>query len=109
MVKSELTARIVSKLQQLSVKDVERGINQILEHISETLEKNGRIEIRDFGSFSLHYRPPRNAHNPRIGEKMVTLHKYTPHFKPGKLTRERINQSRMKNIPIIQDLKSEVE
>ncbi len=107
MVKSELIARIVSKFQQLPEKDIELGINQILEHMSETLEKNGRIEIRGFGSFSLHYRPSRNAHNPRTGEKVVTIHKYAPHFKPGKQTRERINQSRAKNIPIIQDSREE--
>ena len=109
MVKSELIAQIVSRFQQLPEKDVELGISQILEYMSETLEKNGRIEIRGFGSFSLHYRPSRNAHNPRTGEKVVTIHKYAPHFKPGKQTRERINQSRAKNIPIIQDIEDEQE
>lgn len=103
MVKSELIARVVSKFQQLPEKDVELGINQILEYMSETLQKNGRIEIRGFGSFSLHNRPSRNAHNPRTGEKVVTTNKYAPHFKPGKQTRDRINQSRQKNIPIVQD------
>jgi integration host factor subunit beta len=107
MVKSELITRIVSKFQQLPEKDVELSINQILENMSSALEKNGRIEIRGFGSFSLHYRPSRNAHNPRTGEKVVTIHKYAPHFKPGKQTRERINQARAKNIPIVQDNREE--
>ncbi len=107
MVKSELIAHIVTKFRQLPEKDVELGINQILEHMSETLEKNGRIEIRGFGSFSLHYRPSRNAHNPRTGEKVVTIHKYAPHFKPGKQTRERINQARLNNVPIIQESEEE--
>ncbi|MDR1057083.1 MAG: integration host factor subunit beta [Coxiellaceae bacterium] len=107
MVKSELVTRIVSKFQQLPEKDVELGINQILENMSSTLEKHGRIEIRGFGSFSLHYRPSRNAHNPRTGEKVVTIHKYAPHFKPGKQTRERINQALAKNIPILQDNREE--
>lgn len=103
MVKSELVVRIVGKFQQLPEKDIELSINQILEHMSETLEKNDRIEVRGFGSFSLHYRPSRNAHNPRTGEKVVTIHKYAPYFKPGKQIRERINQARIKNIPIIQN------
>ena len=107
MVKSELITHIVGKFQQLPEKDVELGVNQLLEYMSETLQKNGRIEIRGFGSFSLHHRPSRNAHNPRTGEKVVTTHKYAPHFKPGKQTRERINQARIKNIPIIQDSEDE--
>ena len=107
MVKSELITLIVNKFQQLPEKDIELSINQILEYMSEILEKNGRIEIRGFGSFSLHYRPSRNAHNPRTGEKVVTIHKYAPHFKPGKQARERINQSRANNIPIIQDIEDE--
>lgn len=103
MVKSELIVRIANKFQQLPEKDIELGINQILERMSETLQTNGRIEIRGFGSFSLHHRPSRNAHNPRTGEKVVTMHKYAPHFKPGKQTRERIDQARLNNMPIIQD------
>lgn len=103
MVKSELITCIINKFQQLPEKDVELSINQILEHMSETLQNNGRIEIRGFGSFSLHNRPSRNAHNPRTGEKVVTTHKYAPHFKPGKQTRERINQSRVDGTPIVQD------
>lgn len=107
MVKSELITRIVSKFQQLPEKDVEAGINQILEYMCENLSKGKRIEIRGFGSFSLHHRPSRNAHNPRTGEKVVTQPKYAPHFKPGKQIRDRINESRLKSIPIIQDDREE--
>lgn len=107
MVKSELIIRIVSKFQQLPENDVELGINQILECMSDTLAKGNRIEVRGFGSFSLHHRPSRNAHNPRTGEKVVTMPKYAPHFKPGKQIRDCINESRLKNIPIVQDLREE--
>lgn len=93
MVKSELINIIAEKQPGLSLKDVELSVNQILDHMSDTLSQGGRIEIRGFGSFSLHYRPPRNAHNPKTGEKVATEAKYTPHFKPGKELRERVNQS----------------
>ena len=106
MVKSELIDRIANKFH-LPEKDVELGIQQILERMSDALEKNGRIEIRGFGSFSLHYRPSRNAHNPRTGEKVVTTQKYAPHFKPGKETRDRVNKAHLNNIPIIQDNREE--
>lgn len=103
MVKSELIASIAKKFQQLPEKDIELAINQILEHMSEMLSRGERIEIRGFGSFSLHHRPSRNAHNPRTGEKVVTLPKYAPHFKPGKEMRDRVNASRQEGIAITQE------
>ena len=107
MVKSELITRIIGKFQQLPEKDIELATNQILECMSDNLSKGNRIEIRGFGSFSLHYRHSRNAHNPRTGERVVTIPKYAPHFKPGKQVRDRVNAARFKNIPIIQDDKKD--
>ena len=52
-----------------------------------------RIEIRGFGSFSLHYRPPRIGRNPKTGDAVTVASKYVPHFKPGKEMRERVNES----------------
>lgn len=100
MVKSELIARIASKQSQLSLKDIELSINHIVECMSDSLGNGRRIEIRGFGSFSLHHRPPRKAHNPKTGARVFTAAKYTPHFKPGKDLRDRVNESR-KTYPII--------
>ena len=94
MIKSELIEHIAARMTHLSEKKVADGINKILELMSKALIDNQRIEIRGFGSFSLHYRPPRNAHNPKTGEKVVTEAKYSPHFKPGKELRERVDASR---------------
>ena len=80
----------------LSEKQINDAVNCILDLMTESLLNNQRIEIRGFGSFSLHYRPPRNAHNPKTGEKVTTVAKYTPHFKPGKDLRDRVNESRKK-------------
>ncbi|HAT8641184.1 TPA: integration host factor subunit beta [Legionella pneumophila subsp. pneumophila] len=96
MIKSELIEHIAAQMTHLTEKQVADGINRILELMSEALIHGQRIEIRGFGSFSLHYRPPRNAHNPKTGEKVVTEAKYSPHFKPGKELRERVNSSRAK-------------
>ena len=62
--------------------------------MSDSLAKGQRIEIRGFGSFSLHYRPPRIGRNPKTGEAVALSGKYVPHFKPGKDLRERVNESR---------------
>ncbi len=97
MIKSELIEQIAARMTHLTEKQVADGINRILELMSEALIKGQRIEIRGFGSFSLHYRPPRNAHNPKTGEKVVTEAKHSPHFKPGKELRERVDASRAKH------------
>jgi integration host factor subunit beta len=96
MVKSELINRIVEKQPSLARRDVETSVNAVLECLSNSLGRGDRIEIRGFGSFSLHYRPPRKAHNPKTGARVFTEAKYTPHFKPGKELRERVNENREK-------------
>lgn len=93
MIKSELILNVAKKLNHISERDLTDSINVMLEHMSVVLSSGERIEIRGFGSFSLHYRPPRKAHNPKSGERLVTIAKYSPHFKPGKEMRERINES----------------
>ncbi len=91
MTKSELIERIAARQSQLSVKDVELAVKAILEDMSEMLANGGRIEIRGFGSFSLHFRAPRTGRNPKTGESVDLQGKYVPHFKPGKELRERVN------------------
>ncbi len=91
MTKSELIELIASKQTQLSAKDVELAVKTILEHMSQTLAVGERIEIRGFGSFSLHYREPRKGRNPKTGDAVQLTGKYVPHFKPGKELRERVN------------------
>lgn len=93
MTKSELIERIAAKQPQLSVKDIELAVKAVLEHMSQTLANGERIEIRGFGSFSLHYREPRQGRNPKTGDTVELAGKHVPHFKPGKEMRERVNQS----------------
>lgn len=98
LIKSHLIAEISKKLPHLPEKDIALAVNSIIEQMSNVLSEGGRIEIRGFGSFCLHYRPPRKAHNPKTGEKLVTEPKYAVHFKPGKELREKVNSNR--HIPL---------
>ncbi|MGV2872917.1 integration host factor subunit beta [Colwellia sp. E150_009] len=93
MTKSELIEKLGDKLSHLSARDVEQSIKEILELMAQSLAKGDRIEIRGFGSFSLHYRAPRVGRNPKTGESVELSGKYVPHFKPGKELRERVNLS----------------
>lgn len=90
--KSELIERIVDRQSQLSVKDVELAIKTMLDHMAQSLAEGERIEIRGFGSFSLHYRSARVGRNPKTGESVELDGKYVPHFKPGKELRESVNE-----------------
>ena len=92
MTKSELINTLAEQLKHLEQADVELAVKQVLEQMTGALADGGRIEIRGFGSFSLHYRPPRVGRNPKTGDAVALPGKYVPHFKPGKELRERVNQ-----------------
>ena len=98
MTKSELIEIIAHRQKHLPAKDVELAVKHLLELMSNALANGERIEIRGFGSFSLHYRPPRMGRNPKTGDSVALSGKYVPHFKPGKELREKVNESR--GIPI---------
>ena len=94
MTKSELIERIAQKQAQLAHRDVELAVKMMLEHMAERLASGDRIEIRGFGSFSLHFRPGRVGRNPKTGAPVSLPAKYVPHFKPGKELRERVDGRR---------------
>ena len=93
MTKSELIERLAARQTQLSLKDVELVVKNLLEHMAQSLAQGERIEIRGFGSFSLHYRAPRVGRNPKTGQSVELDRKYVPHFKPGKELRDKVNDS----------------
>lgn len=97
MTKSELIAALAEQQPQLEYKDVELAIKELMEQMSLALAAGERIEVRGFGSFSLHYRPARVGRNPKTGASVHVPEKYVPHFKPGKELRERVNGSHPEN------------
>lgn len=107
LIKSQLIGELSKHFPHLPEKDIALSVNHIIEYMSQTLSQGGRIEIRGFGSFNLHFRPPRRAHNPKTGEKLVTSAKYAAHFKPGKELRENVNKNR--HIPVEKVSKAELE
>lgn len=91
MNRSELIERVAAKHGRLPPRDVEQAVKMMIEHLSMALADGSRVEIRGFGSFSLHYREPRIGRNPKTGEAVALAGKYVPHFKPGKDLRERVD------------------
>ncbi len=94
MTKSELIEALAKKQPHLLIKDVDLAVDCIVERICHALIANDRIEVRGFGSFSLHYHPARVGRNPKTGEPLNLSAKYALHFKPGKELRDRVDGSR---------------
>ncbi len=91
MTKKDLAKKIAEKL----------GVNQLLaleivqmtfDGITETLVKEGRIELRNFGVFEVKQRRPRSARNPRTGEKVMVPQRLVVTFKPGREMEQRVAQ-----------------
>ncbi|MFC3034311.1 integration host factor subunit beta [Pseudoalteromonas fenneropenaei] len=93
MTKSELIEQLAEQHAHIPMKDVENAVKEILELMAGSLSASERIEIRGFGSFSLHFRAPRVGRNPKTGDTVDLDGKHVPHFKPGKELRDRVNAS----------------
>ncbi len=93
MTKSELIDVLAAAQDHLPYKDVEEAVRRVIDRMSGALATGERIEIRGFGSFSLHYRPPRIGRNPKTGDSVALAGKHVPHFKPGKELRDRVNDA----------------
>ena len=91
MIKSQLVKKLVNKNPHLIQKDVENITSLVFEAIASTLENNGRVEIRGFGSLSVRKRKSKNGRNPRTGESVFVPEKKAPIFKSGKGLRDRLN------------------
>lgn len=89
--KSEMIDLLAAEQPQLAYRDVELAVKGLLERMADALADGERIEVRGFGSFSLHYRPTRVGRNPKTGDTVIVPDKHVPHFKPGKELRERVD------------------
>lgn len=97
MNKSDIILNLSRRLPDIRIDDADQAVNMLLDLLGSRLASGGRAEIRGFGSFSLHERKARMGCNPRTGEAVAMPKRFTPHFKPGKEVRERVNQSREKS------------
>lgn len=91
MTKSELIENLALSYPQLQLEVVDECVKEILEQITASLADGYRVEIRGFGSFSLHYRHSRVGRNPKTGESVKLTSKYVPYFKAGKELKERVD------------------
>ena len=82
---------LVSENNNLSLSDIEYSVKKIIDYMSSNLYQGDRIEIRGFGTFSLHTHQSRIARNPKTGDKIALERRNTVHFKPSKELKSRVN------------------
>src|SRR6476659_4549148 len=78
MIKSELIQKIAATNQHLYHRDIERIVNVVLNEIVEALARGDRVELRDFGAFTVKHRAPRIGRNPRTGASVSVEEKFVP-------------------------------
>lgn len=93
MTRSDLMDALAAHLAhlQLNPDDAEQAVRLLLDHLTQSLTEGRRVEIRGFGSFSVHQRAPRRGRNPRLGTQVAVPAKWVPHFKPGKILRAMVD------------------
>jgi nucleoid DNA-binding protein len=65
-------------------------VQKTFDGITDTLVKDGRIELRNFGVFEVKKRRPREARNPRTGARVMVPQRFVVTFKPGREMEQRI-------------------
>lgn len=86
--KKEIVKVIAEKYDQsqVLVKDI---VQETFNLIIETLAKDGRIELRNFGVFEVKLRKARRARNPKTNDQVMVGPKKVVTFQAGKVMEER--------------------
>lgn len=92
MNKSDLIKKISENADSLNAEDLEQTVNTILNLISSSLSKGDRVEIRNFGTFSVRSRDQRISRNPKTGTSVLVEPKNHPYFRASKFLRESLNK-----------------
>ena len=88
----DIVRNLCSKVDPLSYDDTLRSVDSIIRLISESLAKSDRIEVRNFGTFSIRKRDQRISRNPKTGTSVLVEAKYHPYFRASKLLKESLNK-----------------
>ena len=93
MTKSELIEILSRRQPHLKAEDVDLAVKALLEMMGGALAQGDRIEIRGFGSFSLHYRPPRMGRNPKTGESAAINPRRVISFRASQIMKSRVHDA----------------
>ena len=93
MNRKELIAALADKTQSTKA-NAHQNVSAIIEIISGTLKKGGKITLTGFGIFEVRERAGRMGRNPRTGEPLKIKAAQVPVFKAGTTFKAALNNGR---------------
>lgn len=100
MTKKDLIRSVAQDID-VDQKLVQVVVQKTLDTVLDTIAKEGRAELRNFGVFEVKQRAARKARNPRTGEQVVVAEKHVVTFNPGKAMQQRIeNRKQQHDVPV---------
>lgn len=95
MNKRQLAAAVAPKVQLLAAQ-VERVIQATMDHLADELARQGRLEYRDLGTFTVEDYQARKIHNPKTGQTIQLPARKLVRFKPGRTLMTKIQPPQQK-------------
>ena len=101
--------RTISEEVGLTQQQTKEIVQKTFDAIIDSLVREGRIELRNFGVFEVKPRAARKARNPRTGEQVDVPRKHVVTFKPGKYMEAKVRDLDEAEERRIADAKSKPE
>ncbi len=89
MNKQDLVGFVAEKAG-LSKKESDAAVTAVIESITDTLAKGGKVQLVGFGTFETRHREAREGRNPSTGETIKIAAQNVPAFKAGKALKDRV-------------------
>ncbi len=94
IVKSNLLKQISDGYPNFLKKDLNKFFNIFLNEVRDALNRGERVELREFGMWSVIIQKPRISRNPKTGEKVHTKRKKKIRFKMAKELFNKLNNEK---------------
>lgn len=93
MTKSDLIEKVAEKAT-LTKEKASIVVNSIFDQMVEAMKKGQRIEIRNFGNFTVRNYPAYTGRNPKTGKPVKVGPKRMPFFKVGLELKNRVDKGK---------------
>jgi DNA-binding protein HU-beta len=92
--KSDILDHVVDKVDGLTKKQAGETFDTVFDAITAYLKKGERVQIGNFGSFSISERAERKGRNPATGASITIPASKNVRFKPASTLKESVNKKR---------------
>ena len=101
--------RTISEEVGLTQQQTKEIVQKTFDAIIESLVRERRIELRNFGVFEVKPRAARKARNPRTGDEVIVPKKHVVTFKPGKYMESKVRDLDDDEVDAASDASTESE